>query len=177
MFPGHMKRLLFQMLAIACAATSVCAQPALRPLPLDKANVLPLALDDSFQFRKQILRLQDPQVENSFQHPSLMFERARTNFGAVNQYDRQQRFGHYFTFFWRAQRAADLTVRLEYRQEKLGSHVQAQELHYDNAKGSYKTHFNVIGDDYNQEGRVTAWRVILIEKGKIVALNQSFLWN
>jgi hypothetical protein len=28
-----------------------------------------------------------------------------------------------------------------------------------------------------EDGKVTAWRAVLIENGKIVALNQSFLWN
>jgi hypothetical protein len=68
-------------------------------------------------------------------------------------------------------------VRLEYRQEKLGSHVQAQEIHYDHVSGSLKTNFAVIGDDYNEDGKVTSWRALLIENGRIVALNQSFLWN
>jgi hypothetical protein len=55
--------------------------------------------------------------------------------------------------------------------------VQARELSYPAAKGSFKSEFKVIGDDYNEDGRVTAWRAILIENGKIVGLNQSFLWN
>ena len=68
-------------------------------------------------------------------------------------------------------------MRFEYRQQNLGAHVQARELHYPNAKGSVKSEFQIIGDDYEQEGKVTAWRALLIENGKIVALNQSFLWN
>jgi hypothetical protein len=35
----------------------------------------------------------------------------------------------------------------------------------------------VTGDDYRMDGKVIAWRVVLIENGTIVALNQSFLWN
>jgi hypothetical protein len=159
-------------------AGSVCAQPPLRPLPLDKANVLPLSLDDAFQFRKTIIKTYDPRDEREVgQHPSIQFERQRLIFGAVNTYDRQQRYGNYYTFFWRTDRPANLTVRFEYRQEKLGSHVQAREIHYDNARGSQKTEFAIIGDDYIQDGKVTAWRAVIIENGKIVALNQSFLWN
>ena len=172
-----MKRLLLQTLALALAATGFCAQPAPRPVPLDRANVLPLALDDAFEFRKTKLFLNDPDVQNIGNHPMIQFERNRINFGAVTNYDRIQRYGHYFTFFWRAERPADLTVRLEYRQERLGSHVQAQEIHYKNVRGSQKTDFTVIGDDYNEDGKVTAWRALLIENGKIVGLNQSFLWN
>jgi hypothetical protein len=68
-------------------------------------------------------------------------------------------------------------LRLEYRQQNLGSHVQARELRYSAAKGSIKSEFQIIGDDYEQDGQVTAWRAVLIEKGRIVAVNQSFLWN
>jgi hypothetical protein len=107
----------------------------------------------------------------------LNFERQHINFGAVTNYGRQQRYGGYYSFFWRATRKADLTIRFEYRQLKLGSFVQAQERVYPSAKGSYESKFAVIGDDYNNEGKVTAWRAILIEDGKIVALNQSFLWR
>ena len=94
-----------------------------------------------------------------------------------NQLDRQQRYGGYYTFFWRSNRKADLTLRFEYRQLKLGSYVQAKEIAYPAVKGSVESHFKVIGDDYLEEGKVTAWRAILIENGRIVGVTQSFLWN
>ena len=74
-------------------------------------------------------------------------------------------------------RPANVTVRLEYRQEKLRSFVQAREITYLNAKGNIKTAFTIIGDDYLQDGRVTAWRCLLIENGRIVAEDRSFLWR
>jgi hypothetical protein len=177
MFPRQMKRLLLQTLALALAATGLCAEPPPRPVILDRANVLPLALDDDFEFRKNKNQLNDPEIQTSAGHPMINFERQRLNFGAITQNDRQQRFGHYFSFFWRTKRPADLIVRFEYRQERLGAYVQAQEIQYKNVRGSMKTDFAVKGDDYNEDGKVTAWRALLIENGKIVGLNQSFLWN
>lgn len=147
------------------------------PPPLEKARVLPLALDDHFQFRKTELFLNDSKYLKPTLDPMIQFERMRVNFGAVTAVDRLGRRGHYFTFFWRADRAADLTVRLEYRQENLGAFVQARELHYEHAKGSMKTKFEVVGDDYLEDGRITAWRALLIEEGRIVGLTQSYLWN
>lgn len=169
-----MKQFLLQMLACVLTATGICAEPVRL---LEKANVLPLALDDSFQFRKTKLFFNDPRLDKPTNNQMLVFERQRINFGAVTQVDRQQRFGHYFTFFWRTDRTADLTIRLEYRQENLGALVQAREVSYPKAKGSQKTDFAIIGDDYREDGKITAWRAVLIENGKIVALNQSFLWN
>ncbi|EDY18993.1 hypothetical protein CfE428DRAFT_3651 [Chthoniobacter flavus Ellin428] len=144
---------------------------------IDKANVLPLALDDAFQFRKQIVILNDPQVLKPSFDPMINFERTRLNYGALNSYERRSRYGHYFKFFWRSKRKADLTVRFEYRQQNLGAFVQAKEYHVKDAKGSYVSEFDVLGDQYIEDGKVAGWRVILIENGKIVGLNQSFLWN
>ena len=169
-----MKRLLFTLALLASAAVSPAAE---RPQQLDKAKVLPLALDDAFQFRKVKTLLNDRQLEKPTLDPMIAFERQRINFGAVSDYDRAQRYGHYFTFFWRVKRPADVTIRLEYRQQNLGAYVLAKELFYKNVKGSVTTDFQVIGDDYKQEGKITGWRALLIENGKIVALNQSFLWN
>ena len=161
-----------------CALPISAASPAAeQPRQLDKARVLPLALDDAFQFRKTKTLLNDRDLEKPSLDPMIVFERQRINFGAISEIDREQRYGHYFTFFWRAKRPADVTIRLEYRQQNLGAYVQAKELFYKNVKGSVKTDFSVIGDDYKQEGKITGWRALLIENGKIVGLNQSFLWN
>src|SRR5687768_14123968 len=169
-----MKRLFLPVAAVLALVAAASGEPARL---LEKANVLPLALDDSFGFRKTKLFHNDPLFFKPSIDEMISFERKRVNFGAVNNYDRQQRYGHYFTFFWRAERRADVTVRLEYRQENLGPHVQAREKTYSGAKGTMKSDFAVIGDDYREDGRITAWRAVIIENGRIVALNQSFLWN
>jgi hypothetical protein len=53
----------------------------------------------------------------------------------------------------------------------------AREKSYGAVKGSQKTQFTVIGDDYLENGPVTNWRALLIVDGKIVALTQSYLWK
>ena len=169
-----MKCSLLQLTAMFLMIAGLHAEPAQL---LEKTNVLPLAIDDAFQFRKTKLFLNDPQFYKPTIDPMISFERQRANFGAVNNYDRQERYGQYFTFFWRAKRKANVTLRLEYRQQNLGAHVQAREILYQEAQGTMKSDFQVIGDDYVEDGRVTAWRAILIQNGRIVALNQSFLWN
>ena len=150
------------------------ATPARR---LEKANVLPLALDDAFQFRKQELFLNDPQFTKGGGPQALNFERQHVEFKAVTAAERAARRGHYFTFFWRTDRKSDVTIRLEYRQQNLGNYVVAQERDYEGVKGTQKSHFTVIGDDYLEDGRITSWRALMIEDGKVVALTQSYLWN
>jgi hypothetical protein len=177
------------------------------PRVVDRVVPLPMALSDDFQFRKTKLYLlteaapgqdksttTDQTVQSAtkggklsgtapssksttVQDASIRFERQYRLFGAVTKLDQRERFGNYFDFFWRARRAANLTVRLEYRQEKLHAHVQAQEISYPNARGDYKTEFKVVGDDYLDDGRVTAWRCLLIENGRIVAETHSYMWE
>jgi hypothetical protein len=182
------------------------ARSADQPRLLDRVVPLPTALSDEFQFRKTKLYLltetvpgqqkgtTDQSVQGTgkggklsstapssksttVQDASIRFERQYRLFGAVTKLDQRERMGNYFDFFWKARRPADLTVRLEYRQEKLHAHVQGQEISYPNARGSHKTEFKVVGDDYFDDGRVTAWRCLLIENGRIVAETHSYMWE
>src|SRR6202011_5489727 len=84
----------------------------------------------------------------TIQDASIRFERQYRLFGAVTKLDQRERTGNYFDFFWKARRPADLTMRLEYKQEKLHAHLQAQEIFYPQARGMHETEFKVVGDDY-----------------------------
>ena len=175
------------------------AWAAEQPKVIAKVTPLPVALNKDFQFRKAklyflgqtILHQKDlpsgvsaggKQSSNisktaTEQDASILFERSYRLFGAITQLDRNQLYGNYFDFFWRAKRPADLTVRLEYRQQKTHAHVQAQEISYANVRGTRKTEFRVIGEDYLDDGQVIAWRCLLIENGVVVAEKRSFLWE
>lgn len=174
--------------AAAPSAQAGSRQPV--PVLLTKAEALPLALDPAFEFRKtklyflesrRVMRLQGNEER------SIAFERQRLLYGAVTPNDERDRYGNYFTFFWNAARPADLVVRLEYRQARLGPMVQAREVPYPAAgTGGHRTEFQITGDDYQVDGRVTSWRVLLVERpgaqpgaagGRIVALGQSYLWR
>ena len=169
------------------------------PKVLEKVIALPVALDKDFEFRKTklfFLSEKGPtpsdrgrqttskvggksnsanQKTATLSDAPLTFERQYRLYGAITALDRRQRFGNYFDFFWRAKRPSDVTVRLEYRQQKLNEHVQAQEITYRNVHGTHKTEFKVVGDDYFDDGEVIAWRCLLIANGQIVAENRAFL--
>jgi hypothetical protein len=171
------------------------------PRIVEKVTPLPVALDKDFEFRKTKLfflsekapkagekarqttstfgskSTSPSQKVATLQDAPITFERQYRMFGAVTLLDQRQRLGNYFDFFWRAKRPSDVTVRLEYRQEKLHEHVQAQEISYRNVHGTHKTEFKVIGDDYLDDGQVIAWRCLLISNGRIVAENRSFMWE
>ena len=160
----------------------------------------PMALNPDFQFRKakiytlsqdlpsrskgqkgnnpsDLTRKNAYKSKSVAQEASLNFERSYRMFGAVTALDQRQHFGQYFDFFWRAKRPADVTVRFEYKQEKLRAFVQAKEQAYQNVRGTNRSEFQVAGDEYFDDGQVLAWRCLLIEHGRIVAEKRSFLWD
>lgn len=166
-------------------ASCVTKSPPAAEIPT--ANVLPLALDNDFGFRKTI-RFLNQRKFTSVELPRStgrqgstselqQFQRTWINYGALTQAERKEREGSYYDIFWRAARPADITVRFEYRQAKLGNAVRAQETFVSQAKGTVKSSFSVVGDDFEWDGPVTAWRCLLIENGKIVAFTQSYLWK
>ena len=158
-------------------AFSSCSTPPGPATKLEKAAVLPLELNDNYQFRKIQLSYFSADPVPVTQSEPVLLERERMAWGAVDAYQLEQRYGNYYTFFWRTSQRADVTVRLEYRQSALGNYVMAMERYYPEAKGSYRSEFNTAGDEYLEFGRVTSWRVVLIVDGRIVALRQSFMWR
>lgn len=172
-----MLRIAFLLALVALTGSRV--ESADRAELLDRARVLPLALNDNYEFRKTKTYTLTPREPKDFNEPMLVFERKRALYGAVNELDREERYGQYFTFFWRIRTPSPgLEVRFEYRQAALGNFVQAQVLTYETLRtGSFRSEFRVVGDDYAQDGQVTAWRALLVENGAIVALTQSALWR
>jgi hypothetical protein len=204
--PGFIRRMRFAaaVFAFGSLALVVSSEGAREePRIVEKVTRFPVALSNDFEFRKTKLFFMSEKAPKAserakqtssstslggkstspsqktatLQDAPITFERQYRLFGAVTALDQRQRFGNYFDFFWRAKRPSDVTVRLEYRQEKLHEHVQAQEMSYRNVLGTQKTEFKVIGDDYFDDGRVIAWRCLLIENGRIVAENRSFMWE
>src|SRR5438046_2022001 len=183
---------------VLISIASGLARAVEEPKVLEKVTPLPVALSKDFEFRKTKLFFlseraptqsqsarqttstlgakSSTQKTATLQDAPITFERQYRLFGAVTGVDQRQRFGDYFDFFWRVKRPADVIVRLEYRQEKLHEHVQAQEISYRNVRGTRKTEFKVIGDDDLDDGGVIAWRCLLIENGGVVAANHSYLW-
>lgn len=162
---------------LACILLSACATRQENPVFLERANVLPLELNDDFEFRKQQLFFNDPRTYALTTSETVRVLRMQKNFGATTPRDIDEVTGNYFSFFWRTRQRADVTVRLEYRQAALSNFVLAQERYYPEALGSFQSDFQVTGDNYLENGRVTAWRALLIVDGRIVALSQSFMWK
>lgn len=172
--------LLTLLLGASFFLISGCTSPEPPQVKLEKANIFPLAINPDFVFRKKTQFLNDPKtfINSGPQNEAINFERRYYAWPATTQLELSELRGNYLNFYWwnRGQ-PADVTVRLEYRQANLGNFVMAREKSYGAAKGSKKTQFTVIGDDYLENGPVTNWRALLIVDGKIVGLAQSYLWK
>ncbi len=189
---------LIWLMRFTCAVALLLSVSSVSGADIEQGK-FPLALNPDFQFRKAKIytllqnlprnrgqRGNNPTNQTSkasfrsssaIQEASLIFERSYRMFGAVTALDQRQRFGQYFDFFWRAKRPSDVTVRFEYKQEKLRAFVQAKEQAYQNVRGTNRSEFQVVGDEYFDDGQVLAWRCLLIEHGRIVAEKRSFLWD
>ena len=178
---------IFMMMLLSAAAMhGRQAPPADDFRQLTAVTPLPAALDPDFEFRKTKLffigETPGPRRGTGFTQglaktPTIGAEASYRMHGAVSMLEQRRRYGHYLDFFWRVKRPANVTVRLEYRQERLRAFTQAREVEYPNAKGSYKTAFAIVGDDFFTDGRILSWRCLLIENGRIVAEERSFLWR
>ncbi len=156
--------------------TSCATEPPV--IKLEKANVLPLAIDRDFAFRKEIQFLNDPATFRPSRSDAVSFMRRSYMWPATTRLEQDALRGSYLNFYWwNHSTPQDVTIRLEYHQAGLGNEVLAREISYPHMHGSVCSVFKIIGDDYLENGRVTSWRALLIVNGRIVGLTQSFLWK
>ncbi|MEZ5387166.1 MAG: hypothetical protein R3F13_16785 [Prosthecobacter sp.] len=111
--------------------------------------------------------------------PALVFENKYLLHGAVTAAEINDRFGHYYSVFWKAddRDAGQVTVRFEYLQAQAGLKKRVQELIVDDVRRTNVSKFQVTGDEYHKSGRVTAWRVSVLRGGEELVSQQSALWN
>jgi len=118
----------------------------------------------------------DPDALIATPDPMLSFEQRRYFHGAITREERKAREGHYYVFWWEDAERSPAVVRLEYRQENSGSLVKVKEQAIDDVGRKNKTYFEVIGEEYDLGGKVSAWRVSIVRGGQVVATDQSYLW-
>lgn len=109
---------------------------------------------------------------------AIMAERAYHLHGAITKAETLSRSGNYYTVFWRARHEGKLKVVFEYRQAKAGLKPRVKEVLIEKPEGSGVAKFEVIGDEYAQDGRVTAWRVSIVDEGgQELDFESSYLWD
>lgn len=140
---------------------SACAVPAGGPVAITKVN--PYHLQTA-----TLVKTEDEMIE---------FEQKRHLHGAIEQSEKRDRFGNYFTIFWKSETRNPCVVRLEYRQGGTGFQVHVQEEVVDKPRRTNETKFQITGDDYQRNGKVTQWKASIVENGAVVAEYKSYLWQ
>lgn len=106
---------------------------------------------------------------------AIPFEYKHYMYGAITSQEKRDREGHYYTVMWRVEKTGPVTIRFEYRQGDSRSEVKRQEAGATGQRGTVK--FEVNGADYQTGGKVTAWKITLLQNGDVVGSQQSFLWE
>lgn len=138
------------------------------------------ASDEVLQVRQ--FHLRDTEVERDYNDRTNenQFIRGEINkrvHGAVTQEERDKRKGDYYTVSWKGlSGASPVQVTFEYRQATSGSRVKKIDQKLP-AAVSGKTEFQIIGDDFLNKGRVTAWRMSLYDGSEKLATKTSYLWD
>lgn len=106
------------------------------------------------------------------------FEKSRLLYGAVDSDDLREKFGNYYTVFWKTdQPGVPATIQLQYRQARTGPKVLTKEIVVSSPKRKNTTPFEVVGSDYETNGPVTQWKAAIVQNGTIVTEYRSFLWK
>ena len=105
------------------------------------------------------------------------FEQQRYEFGAVEYSESVERFGNYYTIFWKTESKEPVTVRLDYRQGSTGATVHSKEIAVSKPGRSNTTKFKIVGDEYQTKGKETQWKASIIQGGTTVAEYKSYLWQ
>lgn len=120
----------------------------------------------------------DPKTRVKTQDRMINFDQKYHRYGAVDDEQLIAKTGHYYTVFWKANdRSADAKIRMDYRHQSTGPKVHTYEVSIDNVRRRNATKIAVIGEDYQNLGPVTAWKISLYINGEIAGEKQSFLWE
>lgn len=106
------------------------------------------------------------------------FEREHYLYGAVTAEQIMNRFGHYYTIFWKlTDRTGPVKVRLDYRLAASGLKIYTKEVVVENVRRANITEFAVNGAEYQKHGRVTMWKASILRGKEELVSQKSFLWN
>lgn len=94
--------------------------------------------------------------------------------GKISAKERELAKGQYYTVS-RKIKEKKATIVFHYLQVATKSKVltKKQTLEPNQAKAE----FHITGENFKQNGRVLAWKAELIEEGKIIASEQSYMWD
>jgi hypothetical protein len=124
-------------------------------------------------------KMLDLDIDNA-EDPMVRGEKQRRLYGAVTTAERNARLGAYYTILWSDPQGAgggEVEVLFEYQQGATASKVKRLSKRFNSAETSGKVEVSIIGEDYRKNGRVLAWKTTLSRGSRVLATEQSHLWQ
>lgn len=110
--------------------------------------------------------------------PMIRFEKERLLRGAINAENRKEKYGNYYTVYWKTdQPRVSTTIRLAYRQARTGPQILTKEVVVPSPKKKNTTRLEIVGEDYEKNGAVTQWKASVVQNGAVITEYKSFLWK
>ncbi|MEX1116236.1 MAG: hypothetical protein WEB53_13365 [Akkermansiaceae bacterium] len=118
--------------------------------------------------------------QDSADEPMIRMEKERRLRGAVSMAERKERLGQYYTLIWSDPEGAGqgaVEVIFQYQQGATASRVKRMSKSFDAAAPEGIAEFAVIGSNYFDGGKVLAWKATLQRGTRVIATQQSYLWQ
>lgn len=120
------------------------------------------------------------QAPGSTDEPMVRMEKERLLRGAVSMAERRDRLGQYYALLWNDLDGAgqgEVELIFEYQQGATGSRIKRLVRKFPANETEGRTEFAVIGDNYFKGGKVLAWKATLQRGKRVIATQQSYLWQ
>ena len=120
----------------------------------------------------------DPSQKIETPDDMVRFESRYRLYGAITNEERRAREGHYYSFPWKtSDQVSDAALLFEYRQENTGSLVHSLRVPIDRVRRKNVTRVEIVGEPFQLNGKVTAWRATIERNGQPAASKRSYLWD
>ncbi|MFT4546172.1 MAG: hypothetical protein ACI8XO_000685 [Verrucomicrobiales bacterium] len=120
----------------------------------------------------------DPSVRVQSADEMVNFESRHLLYGAVSKEERRTREGHYYSFPWTTtDKTSEASLLFEYRQQNTGAEVHALRVPIERVRRKNVTEVEIVGEPFQLNGKVTAWRATIERNGSSVTSKQSYLWE
>ena len=117
---------------------------------------------------------------NPGDEPLVRMEKESRLRGAVSMAERRERLGQYYTILWSDPSAAgqgNVEVIFQYQQGATASRVKRMVKSFPATATEGTAEFAVIGSNYFDGGRVLAWKATVLRGQRVIATQQSYLWQ
>lgn len=120
----------------------------------------------------------DPSARVETADEMVRFESRYRLYGAISKEEARAREGHYYSFPWTTtDKTSSAALLFEYRQANTGALVHSLRVPLEKVRRKNVAHVEIVGEPFDLNGKVTAWRAAIERNGVEVASTRSYLWE